>query len=89
MQSKYLEITFRKGKPLAAYLYFSKKTAVQAVKTEPMASGLIVDYDEKDKPIGLEILSPQQVTVSEINNVLSRLSIAPASDAELSPLKAA
>jgi len=89
MQNKYLEITFRKGKPLAAYLYFSKKTVIKAVKTEQMASGLVVDYDENDKPIGLEIITPQQVTVTEINNVLSRLAISPASDEELSPLKAA
>ena len=54
-----------------------------------MTPGLIVDYDEKDKPIGLEIVSPMHVTVSEIDEVLRSLSIAPVSDAELSPLKAA
>jgi len=89
MANKYLEITFRKGKPLAAYLYLSKNTGIKAVRTEQAAPGLIVDYDESDKPVGLEIVSPMQVTASEINDVLSMLSIAPVSDAELSPLKAA
>ena len=89
MKNKYLEITFRKGKPFAAYLYLSKNTGLKAVRTERMTPGLIVDYDEKDKPIGLEIISPLHVTVSEINEVLRGLSISPISDEELSPLKAA
>jgi hypothetical protein len=37
----------------------------------------------------LEIVSPTQVTITEINDVLRCLSLASVTDAELSPLKAA
>ena len=40
MRDRYLEITFRKGKPLAAYLYLSRASGVQSLRTEPRCQAL-------------------------------------------------
>ena len=44
MREHYLEITYRKGKPLAAYLYLSSASGVRSVRTEPRDAGLLVDF---------------------------------------------
>lgn len=72
---------------MAAYLYLEKGTDVRAVKTERATPGLIVDYNEKGKPVGLEIVSQMKVNTSQINKVLRSLSISTVSDTELAPLK--
>lgn len=89
MHDKYLEITFRKGKPLAAYLYLSRKSGTKAVKSKKYEEGIIVDFDGNNSPIGLEITSPIQIHISEINKILELLNISPISEKEFAPLKAA
>lgn len=39
MKDRYLEVTFRKGKPLAAYLYLPRATGVKSARTEEAAPG--------------------------------------------------
>jgi uncharacterized protein YuzE len=89
MQDRYIEITFRKGKALAAYIYLSRQTGSKAVYTKKFGEGIIVDFDDKNKVIGLEVTSPVQIHTNEINEILNRLHIAPISELELAPLKAA
>ena len=54
MREHYLEITYRKGKPLAAYLYLSAASGVKSVRTESRDAGLLVDFGPEGQPIGLE-----------------------------------
>ena len=89
MKERYLEVTFRKGKPLAAYLYLPRRVGVKSVRTEQAAPGINVDYAGNREPIGLEITAPDQVTVEEINAVLERLGLSVMGPEELAPLKAA
>ena len=89
MRDRYLEITFRKGKPLAAYLYLSRKSGVKSIRTQPLRAGLLVDYGPDEQPIGLEITAPGHVTIEQINEALQSLDIAPMDNEELAPLKAA
>jgi uncharacterized protein YuzE len=89
MHDRYLEITFRKGKPLAAYIYLSRQTGEKAASTKKFTEGLVVDFDKSNNVIGIEITSPTAVGIAEINNVLSQLRLAPISELELAPLKAA
>ena len=63
----YLEITYRKGKPLAAYLYLSAASGVKSVRTESRDTGLLVDFGPDDQPIGLESTAPEQMTAAQIN----------------------
>ncbi len=89
MKQRYLEITYRKGKPVAAYLYLPRSTAARATRTEEVAAGLLVDYTEAGEAIGIEITAPASVPAEAINAVLVRLGASSASVEELSPLRAA
>ena len=89
MRDRYLEITFRKGRPLAAYLYFPRKAMARSVRTEKIRKGLLVDYEADGHPIGLEITAPDQVTSDQINEVLNELNVPLLDPEELSPLQAA
>tara|TARA_Y100000588_G_scaffold299898_1_gene321293 strand:- start:470 stop:739 length:270 start_codon:yes stop_codon:yes gene_type:complete len=89
MRDRYLEITFRKGKPLAAYLYLSSVPGVKSLRTESKGVGLLVDFGPEDQPIGLEITAPEQTTAAQINEVLRGLDLPPMAEEELSPLAAA
>jgi len=89
MKTRYLEVTFRKGKPLAAYLYLPREPGVKSARTETVGSGLLVDYQADGRPIGLEITAPGKVTLDQINAVLERLHLPLLDPQELTPLKAA
>lgn len=91
MKARYLEVTFRKGKPLAAYLYLHlpRDSGAKSARTEDVGSGLLVDYQADGRPIGLEITAPSKVTLDQINAVLDRLHLPQLDPQELTPLKAA
>ncbi len=89
MKEHYLEVTFRKGKPLAAYLYLPHQEGKKSKKTESQGSGLLVDYDENGLPIGIEITAPSHVSVDKVNEILRRLKLPPISQEELLPLESA
>ncbi len=89
MKGRYLEVTFRRGKPFAAYLYFPRQPGVKSARTEKLAHGLLVDYAADGTPIGLEILDPGHVEVAGINEALSALGFDPVDSEELAPLVAA
>lgn len=89
MKEPYLEITFRHGRPLAAYLYLPREGGEKSERTEQVAPGLLVDFAVGGRPIGLEITAPGKVSTATINRVLSDLGLAPMSDEDLAPLKAA
>ena len=82
-----MEITYRKGKPVAAYLYLSAASGMKSVRTESRDAGLLVDFGS-DQPIGLEITAPEQMTAAQINEVLRSLDLSPMKEEDLSPLEA-
>ena len=86
MRGRYLEITFRKEKPFAAYLCFPRKAGLKSAHTRRFHEGLLVDYAADGDPIGLEITSPTTVTLEEINSVLGDLGLPPVQPGELAPL---
>jgi hypothetical protein len=87
MRKSYLEVTFRNGKPLAAYVYLPRCPGDVSTRTEKREGGLVVDYAADGRPIGIEITSPHGVSLAAINEIVSRVDD-PASAAELSPLGA-
>jgi hypothetical protein len=89
MRERYLEVTFRQGRPLAAYLYLPRATGVKSSRTTEGAAGVLVDFAASGTPIGLEITAPTQVTVAQINAVLPQLGLTPMAPEELAPLTAA
>ena len=86
MSNRYLEITFLKGKPLAAYLYLTGKKSTQCAKAIKVDEGLIADYDQDGVPVGLEIISPATASVQQIKNALEKIHVEPIGENELAPL---
>ena len=89
MKELYLEVTFRHGRPIAAYLYLPRGTGEKSARTSIVEPGLIIDFGLSGNPIGIEITAPTKVTVTDLNTVLSKLGLSPLKDSELAPLRAA
>jgi uncharacterized protein YuzE len=89
MKEAYLEVTYRKGQPLAAYFYLPRSTRQKSVRTRRVDPGLIIDLGANGKPLGIEITAPEQLTLATLNRVLRELGCAPVRRADLAPLKAA
>jgi hypothetical protein len=88
MKQRYLEVTFRKGKPFAAYLYLPRLHGARIARTVDGGCGVRVDLDERGTPLGVEITAPSAVTVKHLNAVLSEHGVAPLEAAEWAPLAA-
>ncbi len=83
-----IQITFRKGKPLAAYLRFDGARA-SVKRTKKITASLLVDFDARGRPLGLEILAFDARTIGRINKVLVSLGHPALAAGELAPLRAA
>ena len=89
MKYSYLEVTYRKGRPLAAYYYLPRQDEDRSARTERTDSGLIVDFAPDGRAIGIEITEPSRLTLAELNALLHRLGQAPVLREDLAPLLAA
>lgn len=89
MKQRYLEITFRKGKPIAAYLYLPRQPQDRSARTEMREGGLVIDFAADGRAIGIEITSPSTLTLGTLNRVLGEVKQEPATGAEVAPLAAA
>lgn len=89
MSHSYLEVTFRQGRALAAYLYLPRLPKDRSSRSVLASPGLVVDYTSKGKAIGVEITSPATVSLAAINRVLRNLGALPLKRADLQPLRAA
>jgi hypothetical protein len=70
MKAAYLEVTFRHGRPLAAYYYLPRRVGRKSVRTVRLESGLLADLDKQGRPIGIEITSPGKASAAALNRVL-------------------
>jgi hypothetical protein len=86
MKKRYLQVSYRGGKPLAAYLYLPRITGDKSARTERRERGLLVDYTPDGRPIGIEITAPTKITLSLVNQILSDLNQQAATADELAPL---
>ena len=89
MKELYLEVTFRHGRPIAAYLYLPRVTGEKSSRTLKVEPGMVIDFGLSGKPIGIEITAPTKITVADLNAVLSQLGLSPLKESELAPLRAA
>jgi hypothetical protein len=88
MKQRYLEVTFRKGKPFAAYLYLPRGRDARISRTVHEGHGVHVDLDGNGAPMGIEITAPAAVTVADLNAVLVKHGLTALDDEEWSPLAA-
>jgi uncharacterized protein YuzE len=81
-----LRITYVKGRAFAAYFYLPHAESQKSDHTKQFFDEIVVDFDEKDKPIGIEIISPGYVSKEEVAAVLSELGLNPALIEEFEPV---
>ncbi|HEX6813346.1 MAG TPA: DUF2283 domain-containing protein [Planctomycetota bacterium] len=86
MDGTYLEVTFRKGRPLAAYYYLPRRDGDRSARSEPADGGLVVDYASDGRPIGIEITAPTRLVLAELNQLLARLGHPQVKREDLAPL---
>lgn len=84
-----IQITYREGKPFAAYIYLGSKPGEKSARVEPITPELVIDYAADGRPLGIEIVSPGTVSEAEILSVFDRLGLRRPAAAELAPLRAA
>lgn len=85
----YLEVTFRHGRPLAAYLYLPRRSDQQVQPTRQAGEGLVVDLDRDGVPIGIEITAPETISLATLNDILRHYHLPQLNHADLGPLLAA
>ncbi len=89
MSEPYLEVTYRHGRPIAAYYYLPRASGAVSSRTERAEAGLLIDYDESGDAIGIEITAPGEASLERLNMVLDMLDQAPISADDIAPLHAA
>ena len=89
MKSSYLEVTFRNGRPLAAYLYLPRRPNDKSYRTAKASPGLVIDFNRGGTPIGIEITAPAKLSAAALNRVLRGLGPPLVTRADLAPLRAA
>jgi uncharacterized protein YuzE len=89
MKALSVEVTYRKGRPFAAYVYLDRKPGQKSARTEEAAPELLIDYAEDGTPIGIEVVSPGYVTVDDIMAVFDKLGLRRPDPEELAPVQAA
>jgi uncharacterized protein YuzE len=89
MKDRFLEITYRKGRPFAAYLYLTRNPGDKASRTERKDGGLLIDYTEDGRPIGVEITAPTKITLAALNRALAFAQQEPVTPDDFAPLLSA
>jgi len=90
MTERSLQVTYRKGRPFAAYLHLSHATGEKSARTVATPDGLlVVDYNGAGEPVGVEITAPRAVTLERINQLLASLGQPLLADYEFTPVMAA
>ena len=89
MSATFLEVTFRHGRPFAAYLRLPRAAGAQVDHSREVRPGLIVDFSADDTPLGLEIVNPGATDEDTVMEVLAEIRAPAVSREDLAPLHAA
>ena len=84
-----LQITYRKGRPFAAYIHLDRRPGEKSARTESITNDLLVDYASDGRALGIEIITPAAISLDDLYAVFDRLGLGRPSEADLAPLQAA
>jgi hypothetical protein len=85
MSRRYLEVTYRDGRPIAAYLHLPRDSGAKSARTVTMGKGFLADFSEDGRLLGLEITVPGSASPEEVNAVLHQLGDPELERGELAP----
>ena len=86
MPPSFLEVTYRHGKPLVAYLQVDRRPGELTAQTEERDFGINVDYAEDGRVLGVEFVAPSLLTRDIIRRLMKDLRLSDASTDDLAPL---
>lgn len=89
MNESYLEVTLRRGRPLAAYCHLPRNSKDKSYRTQRVEPGLVIDFRRDGTAIGIEILAPEKLTLAAFNRVVRDLGQPSLKRADLAPFRAA
>jgi len=89
MKEPYLEVTFWRGRPVAAYYYLPRRRGQKSFRTRRVEPGLVIDLARGGQPIGIEITAPSKLSLAALNRLLRELGLAPVRRGDFAPLLAA
>ena len=89
MKNAYLNVTYRHGRPIAAYYHLPRRSGDVVATTDEAGEGMLVDYAVDGRPIGIEITEPTLLDPVDFDRLLSSLGYEPAAREDLVPLVAA
>jgi hypothetical protein len=89
MKEPSLEVTFRHGRPVAAYYYLPRDTKQKSVRPRRAEPGFIIDFTAENEAIGIEFTAPTKATLAGLNAILAELGERPASEVDRAPVLAA
>jgi len=84
-----IQMTYRKGKPFAAYIDLGRRSGEPSVRSHSVTPEIIADFASDDRVLGLEIISPDSVTAEQILDAFDQLGLGRPTVDELAPLVAA
>jgi hypothetical protein len=83
-----LQVTYRRGQLLAAYLTLAHPTGQKVARTQATDDDLlVVDFASNGLPIGIEITAPGAVPLERLNQLLTELSQPPVAQRDCAPLR--
>ncbi len=87
MTERGLQLTYRRGQVLAAYLTLTHPTGQKVSRTHATVDGLfVVDFASNGLPVGIEITAPRKVTLVALNELLARLGEVALSEQDYGPV---
>lgn len=84
-----VQVTYRMGRPFAAYIVLDRRPSDAISRTEEVSADLLVDYAEDGRALGIEVVTPKAVTIDDILAVFDQLGLGRPAKEELAPLRAA
>lgn len=88
MSKPYLEVTYRQGKPFAAYLYLDRRPGDRSARCERHGTW-VVDYAADGRAIGIEFTQDGAIDIAAVNRVVTAGQQPAVSIDDLAPLEAA
>lgn len=89
MANYFLQVTYHRGRPMAAYLYLAGVPGARVASTRVIAPGIVADFLADGRPSGVEFCSPSTLSLEAANDALHQLAAGPLTPEDLRPLKAA
>lgn len=89
MRDVYLEVTYRRGSPWVAYLHLSRNPGDESDRCVEVEPDMVLEINAEGKLMGIELTTPELVTLEVVNEVLEEYGFEPLDASDLKPLLAA